>query len=198
MSFDPDTNEQALVNSVTGPASHNYARFHRVWVRNNFQSKAEGREIGDYKDFVIIISPGAQKSVIDREVKDQDRREFPQQWAAYSANKDQMDGGTPLERLPGMDKGRADAFKTVYCMSVEQLANMSDSALQSAGMGALEWRANARKYLASGVAQAQELEKLKADNERMQAQIAELMAAKVEPVKRTRRTKAQMLEDAKK
>jgi len=186
MSFDPD-NEMAFVQQQQGPAPHNYARFHRVWKRNNFKSQAEGTEVGEWRDYVIIISPGQSKTEVDREVKEADKRDYREQWEAYKANKEQIDGGTPLTLLPGMDERRAASFKVLYCMTIEQLANLSDDAMQQCGMGAAEWRERARKFVSGNKAKDAELEEAK----RQIAELRERLAALENTPKRGRQKKAE-------
>ena len=53
--FDPEADSSFNADQrgqMSGP--RNYVKFYRQWVRNNFKSAQEGREIGEEQDFIII------------------------------------------------------------------------------------------------------------------------------------------------
>ena len=152
MAFDPESSDESKFTDKNVPK--NYGRFYSKWIRNNFQSKAQGREVGENKDYVLIISPGMLKSEVHREATADDRREFREEWEAYQKGQEQRASGTPIEMLPGLDPGRRDSLKVLYIHTIEQLAGLGDGALQSVGMGGQELRERAKKYLAGGGDQA--------------------------------------------
>jgi hypothetical protein len=127
--------------------ARNYVKFYPKWTRNNFQSEAQKTEVGEYRDFILIICPGQPKSEVRREVQDKDKQEYAPEWAAYKAGKEQRLTGTPVELLPGLDAGRADSMKAIYIHSIEQLAEASEPAMRSIGMGALELKNRAIAFL---------------------------------------------------
>ena len=161
--------------------SRNYVKFYPKWVRNNFKSEQEGKEVGDYRDFVLIICPGQPKSEVHREVRERDRQDYAQEWAAYKAGKEQRLSGTPVELLPGLEASRADSLKTLYIHTIEQLAELSQPAMQRVGMGAVELVQKAKAYLSKNstevVALKTELAKRDETIAEMQRQLAELSAA---------------------
>jgi hypothetical protein len=160
--------------------SRNYVKFYPKWKRFNKRSEEEGREIGEYRDYVMIVCPGQPKSEVHREVQEKDKREYSSEWKAYKENKEQRINGTPVEILPGLEKSRADSLKTVYIYTIEQLADASEPAKHAIGMGANDLVNRAKAYLqknnAAVVGLQQENEVLKKTLEMMQAQIAELQA----------------------
>jgi len=133
-------------SAFTQPASKNYGAFYREWVRNNYKSKSEGREVGDYEDYILIVSPG-QKGERRTKVTEKHKKEFQAQWKAYQEGKEQIASGTPVELLPGLERNRALSLKALYIMTIEQLAECSDLGLQKVGLGAMELRDRAKKYL---------------------------------------------------
>lgn len=135
----------------------NYAKFYQKWVRNNFQSEKQGTEIGEYKDYIMIVCPGQPKSEMHRAVADRDKKEYPSEWADYKEGRDQRLTGTPIDILPGIDKGRADSLKALYLYSIEQLADMSDLSKQKVGMGASELQKRAKDFLIKGNSEISEL-----------------------------------------
>jgi hypothetical protein len=176
--MDVESDQQALASHQA--TARNYVKFYPKWVRNNFQSKQEGKEVGEYRDYVMIICPGQPKSEVHREVRDSDKREYRNEWAAYKEGKEQRISGTPVELLPGLDKSRADSLKTIYIYTIEQLAEVSESAKHAMGMGANDLVNRAKGYLQKNSAEVaalkQENTELRKTLEVMQAQIAALGA----------------------
>lgn len=174
MSFDPDYDSSFNANPQQN-VPRNYCRFYPKWVRNNFRSEQEGVEVGDYFDYVMIVSPGQPKSEVHRKANDNDRREFPQEWAAYKEGKEQRISGTPIEVLPGLARGVADMLKSLYIYTIEQMANLPDSALHKVGMGGNELRQKCQSYIGKNSA---EVTALKARVAELEAEIAILKAKK--------------------
>lgn len=157
-------------------APKNYGRFYRKWKRNNFKSIQEGREVGEYVDYILIISPGQIKSEVHRQVVEADKTNFMTEWEAYTRGREQVSSGTPIELLPGLDQARADAFKVHYVMTIEQLAELSDLTAQKTGIGSLDLRDRARKYLASRGADKRALEDAQAQIIDLTAKLAAMQA----------------------
>lgn len=137
--------------------ARNYVKFYPKWVRNNFLSKQEGKEVGEYRDFLMIICPGQPKSEVHREVRDTDKKEYGPEWTAYKAGKEQRIAGTPVELLPGLDPSRADSLKAIYIHTIEQLAEATEPAKQAIGMGAGDLVTKAKAYLQKNTAEIVEL-----------------------------------------
>lgn len=192
--FDPDSDSAFNSQQKEG---RNYVKFYRQWVRNNFKSNAEGREVGDEQDFILIISPGNSKTEVRRKASDNDKMAYAQEWAAYLQGKEQQIAGTPIELLPGMPNGMADALKAQYIYTIEQMAGLSDIAMQKVGMGGNEIRNKARAFLQGNSAGLrEELEQAKLTittlgtaNAALLARVAELEEAN-QPKPRGRKPKA--------
>lgn len=144
--------------SANAKEARNYVKFYRQWVRNNFKSKEQGVEVGENQDFIIIICPGQPKSEVRRKATDADKVQYRHEWQAYSEGKEHQQAGTPIEVLPGLANGMADALKSVYIYTIEQMAELSDLSLQKVGMGGNEIRQRCRAYLSKNSVQVSELQ----------------------------------------
>ena len=60
--------------------------------------------------------------------------------------------------LPGLANGMADALKSVYIYTIEQMAELSDLSLQKVGMGGNEIRQRCKAYLSKNSVQVSELQ----------------------------------------
>lgn len=144
--------------SANAKEARNYVKFYRQWVRNNFKSKEQGIEVGDHQDFIIIICPGQPKSEVRRKATDTDKSQYRQEWAAYQEGKEYQMSGTPIEMLPGLASGMADALKAIYIYTIEQMAELSDLSLQKVGMGGNDIRQRCQAYLSKNNAQVASLQ----------------------------------------
>lgn len=182
--------------------ARNYVKFYRQWERNNFLSGQEGREIGEERDYILIISPGQSKTEVRRRASEADKTQYAQEWSAYQQGKEQQQAGTPIELLPGLANGMADALKALYIYTIEQMANLPDIALQKVGMGGNELRQKCRAYLEKGSAEVIRLREelaqarisvttLETSNAALQAKVKELEDAQAKPKPRGRKPKAE-------
>lgn len=181
--FDPDFDSSFL----TQKEGRNYVKFYRQWVRNNFKSKEEGREVGEEQDFILIICPGQPKTEVRRKANDSDKMNYATEWMAYEQGKEQRQQGTPIEFLPGLASGRADALKAIYIYTIEQMAGLSDVAIQKVGMGGIKLREQAKAYLANGSAELAETKR------QLQEALAIIETLKNTPKKRGPKPKAEVL-----
>lgn len=137
--------------------------------------------------FIKILTPGEKDNFTDwvkfrtpedkeagRDTKGYCSR-FPMEWEAFKRNSQVVEVGTPLEMWPHpqLTKARAAEFKGLNIHNVEQLASISDSALDKLGMGARKLREDAKTYLdtAKGMAPINEL---KSENEELRQKLEAL------------------------
>lgn len=183
-----------FVQGYASQPARNYVKFHPKWVRNNFLSKQEGKEVGEYRDYIIIIAPGLPNSEMDREVQEKDKQEYREEWRAYQEGREHRISGTPLELLPGMPKQRADSLKAIYIYTIEQLAELSEPGMHKVGMGAVELKNKAQAFLQKNSAEvaglkaalAQRDETIKAQQQQLAALDERLKALEVKPARRGR------------
>lgn len=153
-----------------------------------YQYDRVGPDLG--KTYIRIMAPGQQLNIIDRPIRDTDKRRFPRHWAAYDAQSGDATIGIDLglwhkERPDDLTSGQLEALRGLRFSTVEQVALASDGQLQNIGMGGIGLRVKARGYLdrmKSGP--DPEVADLKAQNaamlarmEEMAGQMAALMAS---------------------
>lgn len=175
--MDPDLMSDGALLQTHQATAKNYAKFYPKWVRNNFLSEKEGAEVGKHEDFVMIICPGQPKSEFHSKATEDHKREHPQEWAAYIAGKEQRLSGTPIDLLPGLERGRADSLKAIYIHSIEQLAEANETAKHNIGMGAGDLVQRAKAYLQKNSAEVAALkEQLAQKDVQLQEQQAQIAA----------------------
>jgi hypothetical protein len=156
--------------------------------KNNAKSLEAGRPIYDDVPYIQVWIAG-QKDVVHHPVNDQDKRNYPREWAAFIANQDQSTAsGTPLGMLPGISKGLVEEAAYFKVRTIEDLANMPETNVSALGMGWPAVRQAARDYIeaAKGAAPIAavraENELLRNQLEALQRQVTELASARPVPI----------------
>lgn len=175
------------MSSLTPPQKCNAEFFYEA-VPNNFETAKQGKPVYDNVEHVRITIPGDHKTELVAISEDRYRNEYPEAYAAFKRQEDSsFVQGTPLKAWPAMTPAIIKNFAYHNVVTIEQMAELHDGAIQSIGMGARDWAAKARAYLdhAAETADAGRLVSenaaLKADLEAMQAQIAALSAERETP-----------------
>lgn len=123
-------------------------RFYSKPVKNNFRSETEGRPVFEDKEFVEILVPGDRKTVVDTLVKEEHKRRWPREYAAFKAGQEVPVEGTPLEEWPQISRSQVEELKFAHIRTVEQLASLPDDALnRSVSMGGFALREKAQRHL---------------------------------------------------
>lgn len=125
--------------------------FYKKSVLDPIKSREQGRPYYVSKDFVRIQQPGEHLNIIDRPVADDPRviQRWPQHYQKFQQNQEPVPEGTLVEMLfPSTPEIPAN-LHTHGVHTIEQLANLTAHALQSIGMGAVEWNGMAKKFLDS-------------------------------------------------
>lgn len=173
-----------------GDDSQLHVEFYDREVKDVAASEKEGRVIHQTIPYVRQTFPGDRTKVKDEPVdfngtpggKPPHPARFPRQWEAYKDGREQVADGTSLMEWPPISRAEAMDLKVMKIHTVEQLANLPDSALT--WLGAQMWRNKAKAWLeqatgGSAVLKLQsENESLKLDLEMMKKQIADLAAMK--------------------
>lgn len=155
-----------------GNDSQAYVRFHK---RN---------EKGVAKDFVEIMFPGDSRTVVNRQVKEEDKMRWPEQWRAYEAGEAFKVDGFPLEQWPEIssDEGLIRDMNHKRIFTVEQLASVSDQNIGNLGLGARELVSKAKAFVevrkdSEAVTKyAAQYEQIKAENMLLKDQLATVLA----------------------
>jgi hypothetical protein len=167
------------IDPATGIASYgtrSYARFYSDKKLMVAQSEQAGRPIYAPVDMVEIIIPGEKGNIPCYEASIKYQMQFPQEWAAYKAGKEQEVAGTPLTFLFPNDPSLQYELESHRIKTVEQLAALSDTGVAAIPRG-LTLVQSARDYLSRANNREDEVAALK-------ARIAALEAAKAEAPKR--------------
>lgn len=153
-----------------GNDKHTMGLFFTKSVLNPIKSRDAGRPIHENVTYIKIQQPGERLNVVERPVQDNDKRRWPESWAAYLQGKTQVPDGTPVEMLFPNHPAIADNLKGLSIFTIEQLASLGGNAIDNIGMGGQEWVNKAKRYLDSADKgkefnkMSRELEESKAQN----------------------------------
>jgi len=124
--------------------------FYSKQVRDADETRKAGRPVYKNVDYVRIQHPG-DRDYADSPVADKPMtvQLYPRQWQAYQKAKEYVPEGTPLEMLFAQveEAPIAATLRASGIQTVEQLAALSASAMDSVGMGAQAYVNHAKKYL---------------------------------------------------
>jgi hypothetical protein len=144
-----------MFGSAIPLASDDAPQNQNLWVQfypgtrpNNFRSRETGKPEFDNVDFIRKVAGGNPNNVIERPATEQDKRDFPMQWAAYQNKQTyRPTSGTLLEDWPRLDAATRAKLKALEFHTVEQIAEASDGQINTIGMGCYELRNLARAYI---------------------------------------------------
>lgn len=134
------------------------AMFYTKAAHSPAKSAENGRPVYEDKVFVRIHPPGERLNIVDRPATSADQRRFPTQWAQFKENRQQVPDGTPIDLLYNDQPSVAAMLRSHGVHTVEQLSELSASAIEEIGMGSQTYVNNAVKYLqmsAKGVGASQ-------------------------------------------
>lgn len=160
------------------------AIFEKHPIQMGAESEKAGRPIFRDVEHVRILIPGDNRTEVFREVTENDKTRFAEEYAAFRngiAGAGQI-SGTPLNQWTALTPAEVKGFEAIGILTVEHLADMSDHVKQRVGMGANEYQAKAKAYLASAkdsstaTRMAAENERYKVEIEDLRRQVAELAA----------------------
>lgn len=122
------------IGSRNGPPVYHRAVFIRVIVA--------GSNDGPTYEICRVKDDGSEK--IDQAVY----KRFGTAYEAWKKGQEPSGSGTPLEQWPLIDVAMIAAFKAAHVYTVQDLAGLSDSALdQNIRRGGREWRAKAQMWI---------------------------------------------------
>jgi len=152
-----------------------YPVFHYKAVLMENASQEAGQPV--YKDieYVQIIVPGSRKSEVDRKVRDEDKKRWPQEYAAWKAKQELPANGMPLEKwtLIAASPAMIETLRFHNVRTVEHLAGMTDSQVQECGRGVLKLREQAVEFLAQAKGNAG-ISKMAAEKDALEARVVKL------------------------
>lgn len=148
-------------------------RFFKQAVPNAVKSQEAGREICDQVDYVSIIVPGSKDEVIEK-VGESQKKRFAAQYEHWLKTQEQPPEGQPLDRVPWLNVAQIRELQYLNIKTLEQLAGLSDTAIQHIGMGGRDLRSKAQAYIEAGKGTAElsrlvaRISELERDNARLQ------------------------------
>lgn len=160
-----------------------YVEFYLENEHMAFRSEEEGRPIYEKVAMIRIYTPGDKTKVVVRKVNQEsnggypsDPQRFPRQWNAFKAGVEATASGFPLEEWPIMTTGQVKVLNAINIYTVEQLAAVSDAALDGLGHGGRAIRDQAVAKI-NGLTEHAQTAKLASQNADLQRQIDELRAS---------------------
>lgn len=126
------------------------ALFYSRPMKNEAESEAQGRPIFEPHDYVLIRIPSDAKSVIDREVKEEDKQRWPEAWRAYDGGEQGKVIGMPLREWNFLTTTRRMELEAMGLRTVEELAHMADGQKGRLGPDGRKLCDRARQFLEAG------------------------------------------------
>jgi hypothetical protein len=96
--------------------------------------------------YLKLQHPG-ERDVLERPATKQDAQRFPSAYRRYCESRQDVPDGIPLAVLFPEHPDIVQALNYQKVWTCEQLAELSDTALQNVGMGGYEWQKKAKRYL---------------------------------------------------
>jgi len=180
MSDGLDFDDAQFVNPQAAQQDANLAvRFYTAPIQNQAKSVDEGRPIFDDTEMVEIRVRGDRNNIVQRPVREDDKRRFRDAYKSYTEGSAQLASGTPLAQWPIMSDSMVEELKYLGFYTVEQVSTASDAVCGKVpGLLTMKQKASAFLELAKGTAPLEklqeELKETKSTNEALQAQIVEL------------------------
>ncbi len=94
-------------------------------VSARFYENAKKVGIGEFQETVYIeLKARGSKDSMCREMRESDKSDYPDAWAAYEANQEADNGESPLNLLPGLKVAFRRELEDMGVTTIEQLAAM--------------------------------------------------------------------------
>ena len=179
----------AIDSDMQGADARLAVQFYKKSVKQDDASNEAGRPIFKEFDFVRIMIPGDNLTEIDTYAQESHKSRFPRQWAHYQnqVGSHQDIVGTPLEQWPQVTRSQAEELRGLKFHTVESIAECSDQQLQRigmvAGMSPHNFRLKAKAFLnlatdsAEVAHREEELQALRAENDKIKAETDAKLAA---------------------
>lgn len=147
-------------------------RFHMEAIQDKVASAREGRPIFIHQERVQHLIPGSPNQPV--EIVNQSHRDrWPEQYEAFKRGEEMAHEGTPLEQWPILNRAQVLELKALGIFTVEQCADLSDTAMQRIPIAGQRIRDRARAYIDEAEKTAF-VEKLNRENEALSSRIASL------------------------
>ena len=158
--------------------------FKTVPVELKGRSAEEGRAIFEDREIVEVHVPGDMKSVVVHKVTQKHIDRWPQHYKAFKEGLEAPVEGYPLTEYAALTASKVAELRHLKIKTVEQLSELTDSAISKLGMGGREMVKKATAFLEVS-ADATAAQKYVVENQRLsneinllKEQIAELIEGK--------------------
>lgn len=148
-----------------------YVQFFMEAVKDESKSAIAGRPIFNEIPHIRIMTPGSTDVTVSR-VLQRHKDRFPDRWAKFVRQQEEVPTGTPLSQVTFLTVGQVAELKAINVLTLEHLANLSDTHVSKL-MGMNTLRQKARDFL-KAAAEAAPITKLQAELEARDSQIAML------------------------
>lgn len=129
----------------------------------------------------VTISPrGDLHLVVDRIVTEDDKQRFAGLWAAYEEGRDASAEGTPLSEVTWLDPATVAMLSARRVFTVEQLANINETAVEQSGIMGLGYLRQAAQTHLERTARALGLDTILGNQQKLMDRIQELENALAE------------------
>lgn len=146
-------------------------------VKQTFESKKQGKPIWKTCEFISIMKPGDSKDIMERKVSDLDKERWDKIYKAWKNREEQIQSGTRLEVLPGIEQRKIELCKSLNIFTLEQLVNMDEGGVKNLGNGARDFIRSAKRYLQGSTAtdkMQKEVDAIEVKNKKLVAENKEL------------------------
>jgi len=141
-------------------------------LKNDSHTKKKGYAVFDDVTMIRIQVPN-QVDCVPRPLQEADKTRFPKSYQAYVTGKEAEEDGFPLEQWPQLTSGELKVCHANMIKTVEQLANVADSAIHRLGQGGVGMKDRAQKFISS----LGDTEALRKENKALKKRIEKLEAA---------------------
>lgn len=131
-----------------GNVSGVFVTFFKHAVKDHNASAEQGRPVYVEKDYVKKVILANPNDAPVREVRDQDKCEFPKEWENYVAGAGDKIVGTPLTEWSQISRSEVATLNECNVRSVEQLSQAPDPFLDRLGDNFRNLRQKAKDFLA--------------------------------------------------
>lgn len=173
---DFELEEARAIEMATQPArklDHQLnVQFYKHAELNAFESRKQNRKIFDDHVYIRIMAPANRLMMIERRASDEDKLRFSAQYSRFFKGQTQLSSGTPLSELHTITAAQVMELKALNVETIEQLAGIPDTTAQLMGVGGLEIKRRAQRFMDLSTDKTVQGEKIRS----LETQLAELLA----------------------
>ena len=163
--------ETSALQYINRP-KRNSVRFWHDQVVNPQKSAAAGYPVHDNVEKAMVRVPGSRDETPVK-IDEKFLKEYGDLYERWKQTLEQPVDGLALELWPPIPKNLIEDWRYFGVRSVQQLAELNDTACQKMGMGMIEWRKKAQAWLAEAKDHAAS-QRLVSENEQLRREVDRL------------------------